>query len=99
MDFSNTTEKQKESMVYWGDYISHLCTADNEIRQSQKKERESKCGPLGNIKQFYRQDNEMDVAKAFWNSCPSDEGSFDKTTNVLYLETMLSLHQNQASDP
>lgn len=47
-------------------------------------------------KQFYEQGNEMGVAKAFWIVLPGMEG-FGKTTNILYLETMLTFHQNKAS--
>lgn len=46
MDLSNTTEKQKQSMTYGGNYIIHLCTADNEIMQEQT-ERACKNAALG----------------------------------------------------
>ena len=40
----------------------------------KERERESKCD-VGKYKKFYEQDNEMDVAKAFWSICaPSDGG-------------------------
>lgn len=52
MDLSNTTEKQKQSMIYWGNYIIHLCTADNEIRQSQRKREREQTWRWENINSF-----------------------------------------------
>ena len=39
----------------------------------KERERESKCD-VGKYKQFYEQDNEMDVAKAFWSICAPNDG-------------------------
>lgn len=39
----------------------------------KERERESK-RDAGKYKQFYEQDNEMDVAKAFWRICAPSDG-------------------------
>lgn len=93
IDLSNTTEKPKQSMTYWDNYIIHLCRPIMKLYSSKERERENKCD-IGKINSFMNK-KWNGCGKAFWIVFPVVD-NLDKTTEYSIFKTTAPLSLEQS---